>query len=63
MHIERAIEIVNSQDESVNSKIFYKDNQVSILSINNDIGTAYVQSKFGNYEYEVDLSQLNEILF
>lgn len=63
MQLRRAMEIVNSKDKNTNSKIFYKENQVFLLSIDNNIGTAYVESLNGNYKYEVDLKQLNEISY
>lgn len=63
MQLRRAIEIINSKDENTNTKIFYKENQVHILSVDNNVGTAYVESLDGNYKYEVDLEQLNEITY
>lgn len=63
MQLRRAMEIVNGENNNVNSKIFYKENQVNLISVDNDIGTAYVESLDGNYKYEVDLEQLNEITY
>ena len=63
MQLRRAMEIVNGENNNVNSKIFYKENQVNLLSVDNNIGTAYVESLDGNYKYEVDLEQLNEITY
>lgn len=63
MHLRRAMEIVNGENNNVNSKIFYKENQVNLISVDNNIGTAYVESLDGNYKYEVDLEQLNEITY
>lgn len=65
MQLRRAMEIVNLKDSSknVNSKIFYKDNQVNIISVDNNIGTAYVESMDGSCKYEVSLEQLNEVLY
>ena len=57
------MEIVNGENNNVNSKIFYKENQVNLISVDNNIGTAYVESLDGNYKYEVDLEQLNEITY
>lgn len=59
MKLKRAIEIVNEQDEC--SNIFYKENPVKILNINNNIGTAYVKTLQGDSKFEVDLKQLSEI--
>ncbi|MDU4936555.1 MAG: small, acid-soluble spore protein, H family [Peptostreptococcaceae bacterium] len=63
MQLRRAMEIVNGENNNVNSKIFYKENQVNLISVDNNIGTAYVESLDGNYKYEVDLEQLNEITY
>ena len=59
MQLRRAMEIVNSQEN--NNNIFYKENQVKILSVDNNIGTAYVETLSGDSKFEVDLEQLNEI--
>ena len=59
MQLRRAMEIVNSQED--NNNIFYKENQVKILSVDNNIGTEYVETLSGNSKFEVDLEQLNEI--
>lgn len=65
MQLRRAMEIINSKDSNVNrkSKIFYKENQVNLLSVDNNIGTAYVESMDGSCKYEVDLKQLNEVTY
>ena len=63
MQLRRAMEIVNGENNNINSKIFYKENQVNLISVDNNIGTAYVESLDGNYKYEVDLEQLNEITY
>ena len=63
MQLRRSMEIVNGENNNVNSKIFYKENQVNLISVDNNIGTAYVESLDGNYKYEVDLEQLNEITY
>ena len=59
MQLRRAMEIVNTQDN--NSNIFYKENPVKILSVDNNIGTAYVETLQGNSKFEVDLEQLSEV--
>lgn len=38
MQLRRAMEIVNTKDNS--SNIYYKENLVKILSVDNNIGTA-----------------------
>ena len=59
MQLRRAIEIVSTQDN--NSNIFYKENPVKILSVDNNIGTAYVETLQGDSRFEVDLEQLSEV--
>lgn len=59
MQLRRAMEIVNTQDN--NSNIFYKENPVKILSVDNNIGTAYVEILQGDSRFEVDLEQLSEV--
>ena len=59
MQLRRAMEIVNTQDN--NSNIFYKENPVKILSVDNHIGTAYGETLQGDSRFEVDLEQLSEV--
>lgn len=59
MQLRRAAEIVNSEDENV--IVYYKENPVTIESVDNNIGTAYVKSLHGNTRFEVDLEQLSEL--
>ena len=59
MQLRRAMEIVNTQDN--NSNIFYKENPVKILSVDNNIGTAYVETLQGDSRFEVDLELLSEV--
>ena len=59
MQLRRAMEIVNTQDNNTN--IFYKENPVKILSVDNNIGTAYVETLQGDSRFEVDLEQLSEV--
>ena len=59
MQLRRAMEIVNTQDN--NSNIFYKENPVKILSVDNNIGTAYVETLQGDSRFEVDLEQVSEV--
>ena len=59
MQLRRAMDIVNTQDN--NSNIFYKENPVKILSVDNNIGTAYVETLQGDSRFEVDLEQLSEV--
>lgn len=53
------MEIINTKDN--NSNIYYKESPVQILSVDNNIGTAYVQTLSGDSKFEVDLEQLSEI--
>ena len=59
MQLRKAMEIVNTQDN--NSNIFYKESPVKILSVDNNIGTAYVETLQGDSRFEVDLEQLSEV--
>jgi len=59
MQLRRAAEIVNSNDN--NTVIYYKEDPVTILSVDNNIGTAYVKSLHENSRYEVNLEDLCEI--
>ncbi|WP_042274048.1 H-type small acid-soluble spore protein [[Clostridium] dakarense] len=59
MQLRRAAEIVNSEDKNV--IVYYKQNPVTIESVDNNIGTAYVKSLHGNTRFEVDLEQLSEM--
>ncbi len=59
MQLRRAMEIINTKDN--NSNIYYKESPVQILSVDNNIGTAYVQTLSGDSKFEVDLEQLSEI--
>ena len=59
MQLRRAMEIVNTQDN--NSNIFYKENPVKILSVDNNIGTAYIETLQGDSRFGVDLEQLSEV--
>lgn len=59
MQLRRASEIVNSKDENV--IVYYKQNPVTIESVDNNIGTAYVKSLHGDTRFEVDLEQLSEM--
>ena len=59
MQLRRAAEIVNSKDNNV--VVYYKENPVTIESIDNNIGTAYVKSLRGDARFEVNLEQLTEV--
>ena len=59
MQLRRAMEIVNTKDNS--SHIYYKESPVQIISVDNNIGTAYVETLQGDSRFEVDLEQLSEV--
>ncbi|RDY22960.1 small, acid-soluble spore protein, H family [Romboutsia maritimum] len=59
MQLRRAMEIINNDDDN-DVKIFYKENPIKILSVDNNIGIAYVESLGGNVKFEVDLEQITE---
>ena len=52
---------INGKPYIDNSNIFYKENPVKILSVDNNIGTAYVETLQGDSRFEVDLEQLSEV--
>lgn len=58
MQLRRAAEIVNSSNN--NASVYYKDKQVHIISVDNNIGTAYVETIKDNVKFEVDLEMLTE---
>lgn len=59
MQLRRATEIVNNSDS--NAVVYYMDKQVHIISIDNNIGTAYVETLNDKVKFEVDLEQLSEV--
>ena len=59
MQLRRAMEIINTNDNS--SHIYYKESPVQIISVDNNIGTAYVETLHGNSRFEVNLEELSEI--
>ena len=59
MQLRRAMEIVNTQDN--NSNIFYKENPVKILSVDNNIGTAYVENFTLNLGSNLYIALINPI--
>ena len=59
MQLRRVAEILNS-NENNNTIVYYQNNPVIIVSVDNNIGTAYVKSVNDNNRFEVDLEQLIE---
>ena len=60
MQLRRAAEIVNSKAND-NIIVYYENNPVTIVSVDNNIGTACVKSVDGNSRFEVDLEQISEL--
>lgn len=60
MQLKRATEIANSKDNNI--IVYYKENPVTIESIDNEIGTAYVTRLHGNIGFEVNVEQLTELI-
>lgn len=59
MQLRRAMEIVNDKSND-NVVVYYNENPVKIISVDNNIGTAYVSSLDQSNKFEVDLEQLIE---
>ncbi len=61
MQLRRAMEIINgTQENKGNQVVYFNDQPVNLISVDNNIGTAYVQSTYGNMRTEVDLNQIHE---
>ena len=63
MQLRRAMEIVNEKNNNYNNNVvaYYQDQPVNIISVDNNIGTAYVQALDKQEKFEVDLGYLSEI--
>lgn len=59
MQLRRAIEICNNKNIE-NVELVYNDNPVKLISVDNNIGTAYIESINDNSKFEVDLESLHE---
>ncbi|CEJ73765.1 MAG: small, acid-soluble spore protein, H family [Paraclostridium sordellii] len=59
MQLRRAMEICNNKNIE-NVELVYNDNPVKLISVDNNIGTAYIESINDNSKFEVDLESLHE---
>ncbi|MFR4767134.1 MAG: small, acid-soluble spore protein, H family [Paraclostridium sordellii] len=53
------MEICNNKNIE-NVELVYNDNPVKLISVDNNIGTAYIESINDNSKFEVDLETLHE---
>ncbi len=60
MQLRRAAEIMNSNKNN-DTIVYYERKPVTLVSVDNNIGTACVKSADGNSRFEVDLEQLSEL--
>lgn len=59
MQLRRAAEICNN-NENDNVTLYYYNKPVKLVSVDNNIGTAYVKSLNDNSKFEVNLEALHE---
>lgn len=59
MQLRRAAEIANSKQKE-NIVIYYQNEPVSIVSLDSNIGTAYVKSINDNRGFEILVEELSE---
>ncbi len=59
MQLRRATEICNN-NENNNVTLYYNSKPVKLVSVDNNIGTAYVQSLNDDSKFEVILEELHE---
>ena len=59
MQLRRATEICNN-NENNNITLYYNAKPVKLVSVDNNIGTAYIQSLNDTSIFQVDLEQLHE---
>lgn len=59
MQLRRAAEICNN-NENNNITLYYYNKPVKLVSVDNNIGTAYVKSLNDDLKFEVDLESLHE---
>jgi H-type small acid-soluble spore protein len=60
MQLRRAAEIMNLNKNN-DTIVYYERKPVTLVSVDNNIGTACVKSVDGNSRFEVDLEQLSEL--
>ena len=59
MQLRRAAEICNNKENN-NVTLYYNSKPVKLVSVDNNIGTAYVQSLNDDSKFEVILEELHE---
>ncbi|WGX74934.1 small, acid-soluble spore protein, H family [Paraclostridium bifermentans] len=59
MQLRRAAEICNN-NENNNITLYYYNKPVKLVSVDNNIGTAYVKALNDDSKFEVDLESLHE---
>ncbi|WP_270648031.1 small, acid-soluble spore protein, H family [Paeniclostridium hominis] len=59
MQLRRAVEICNNNDND-NVTLYYYNKPVKLVSVDNNIGTAYVKALNDDSQFEVNLESLHE---
>ena len=59
MQLRRAAEICNNNDND-NVTLYYYNKPVKLVSVDNNIGTAYVKALNDDSQFEVNLESLHE---
>ncbi len=59
MQLRRAVEICNKNDND-NVTLYYYNKPVKLVSVDNNIGTAYVKALNDDSQFEVNLESLHE---
>lgn len=59
MQLRRAAEICNNKENN-SSTLYYYSKPVKLVSVDTNIGTAYVKSLNDDSQFEVDLESLHE---
>lgn len=59
MQLRRAVEICNNNDND-NVTLYYYNKPVKLVSVDSNIGTAYVKALNDDSQFEVNLESLHE---
>ena len=59
MQLRRAVEICNNNDND-NVTLYYYNKPVKLVSVDNNIGTAYVKALNDDSQFEVNLESIHE---
>lgn len=59
MQLRRAVEICNNNDND-SVTLYYYNKPVKLVSVDNNIGTAYVKALNDDSQFEVNLESLHE---